>query len=289
MTNPIGCAQLTWQGVEEGVVLDEIAKAGYDGTPPKLDGKRPVRETLSLYRRHGLRPAPGYFAAAYWDIDQRDQIVAEARRAARLVHELGCSEMFVATTGGYTGRSGRTRAAAAGHVSTGDGLTDADFDIFIATVDAVAAATLDEGVVSCFHNHVGTVIETVDELERLLIGVDAQRLFLGPDTGHLAWAGADAAAFCRKHIRRIRSIHLKDIDDRVRRQGVGEQWDYSTFVEHGVFTELGQGCVDVANILESLAAIGYDGWLIVETDVTQLPSAAESATVSREYLRSLGV
>lgn len=289
MTNPIACAQLTWKGVEESIVLEQIFQAGYDGSPPKLDGERPAVETLSLYHQHGLRPAPGYFAAAYWHADLRERIVADARRAARLLRELGCSEMFVATTGDYTGRSGRTRAAAAGHVDPEDALSDAELDIFVATVDAVATATLEEGVASCFHNHVGTVIETVEELERLLERVDPQRLFLGPDTGHLAWAGADPVAFCRRHIRRIRSVHLKDIDDRVRRQGVEEHWDYSTFVSHGIFTELGQGCVDFAGILGSLRAVGYDGWLIVETDITQRPTAAESATISRQYLHSLGV
>ena len=32
----------------------------------------------------------------------------------------------------------------------------------------------------------------------------------------------------------------------------------------------------------------FDGWLIVETDVTQQPTAYESARISREYLNTLG-
>lgn len=287
MRYPIGCAQLTWKGVEESVVLDEIARAGYDGTPPKLDGKRPVEETMRLYEKHGLRPAPGYFSAPLWQADKQDQIIADASRAAKLVRGFACSEMFVAAGGDYTARSGRARSEAAGSVAPDDGLSDDEIETFVATLDAVAGATLDQGVASCFHNHVGTVIETAAELEVLLERVAPQRLFLGLDTGHLAWGGADAAAFCAKHAERIRSIHLKDIDEAVRRQGVAGRWDYSTFVDHGIFTELGKGCVDIASILESLGAVGYDGWLIVETDVTQLPTAFESATVSRQYLRSL--
>ena len=82
---------------------------------------------------------------------------------------------------------------------------------------------------------------------------------------------------------------MKDIDPRVLAEGVANGWDYGTFSAHGIFAELGEGMVDYPPILRILADAGFDGWMIVETDVTQKPSAAESARISRDYLRRIGL
>jgi inosose dehydratase len=283
MTPPIACAQLTWKGIAEDTVLAEIGSAGYDGAVAKYD--RPAADTATIFARHGLKPAPGYYGATFWKPEEREQIVAGACRAAVVMRELGCAQLFVAASGEYVGAGGRTRRQVAGHVGTEDGLTDAEFAKFAETLNAVGAATLAEGVSTCFHNHVGTVIETAAEFDRLLAATDPGTVFLGPDTGHLTWGGADAAAFCAKHADRIRAVHLKDIDEGVRRRGVAGEWDYRTFVEHGIFAELGAGSVDLPAVLAIVA--GLD-WVIVETDVTQQPTALQSATISRDHLRSLG-
>jgi inosose dehydratase len=80
---------------------------------------------------------------------------------------------------------------------------------------------------------------------------------------------------------------VKDIDPKVLAEGVAQGWDYSAFSDHGIFTELGQGFVDFPALVDLLRTNGFTGWIVVETDVTQLPTALESATISRDYLRSL--
>jgi inosose dehydratase len=285
----VGCGQITWRGVAEAEVLDDIARAGYDGSPPRLGSDRSAHATVELYHRHGLEPAPCYFSAPFWRRDARDAILAQATHAACFVRELGCTELYVAADGEYVGRSGRTRRQAAGHVTPDDALSADEFRVLADTLNAVGERSLREGVRSCFHNHVGTVIETGDEVDQLLARTDPDLVFLGPDTGHLAWAGIDVVDFCRRHLRRIKTMHLKDIDAGVRARGRQHGWDYRTFVEYGIFTELGDGCVDFPAVLGALAGIGFGGWLIVETDVTQMPSAFDSARTSRRYLRGLGL
>ncbi len=285
----VGCGQVTWRNGAERQALRDIHEAGYDGSPPKLTPPRSAASTLELYRRYGLRPAPCYFNAQLWQRELRDEIVAGARRAAVFSRELGCRELYVAAGGAYQAPGGRARLAAAGHVTPGDGLTAREAGTLADTLTMVGEATLREGVRSCFHNHVGTVVETEEEIERLLAGTDPAFVFLGPDTGHLAWAGVDPVAFCRRHEDRILTLHLKDIDGDVCRRGREEGWDYATFAGNGVFAELGDGGVDVPGLLALLRERGFDGWLIVETDVPRRPTALESATVSRDYLRGLGL
>jgi inosose dehydratase len=167
-------------------------------------------------------------------------------------------------------------------------MTDAEFEQFAKTLDKVGQITMDQGVLSCFHNHVGSTIETREEIDRLFDMVDRKLVFQGPDIGHLAWAGADVVQFCRDYAQDIKTVHLKDIDPNVLKEGLENEWDYATFSAHGIFAELGEGFVDFPAVFDILSKANYEGWIVVETDVTQKPTALESATISRNYLRSIG-
>jgi inosose dehydratase len=209
---------------------------------------------------------------------------------AAVSRALGCTELYVAPGGfDYVTRSGKTRRETAGHVRPEDSLTDDEFAIFAETLNLAGEITLAEDVKSCFHNHVGTVIETRAEVDHLLALTDPSLVFLGPDTGHLAWAGAEPVAFFSDYAERIKTAHLKDIDAAVRDRGHAAGWDYGSFTDAGVFVELGEGCVDFPALLAILRAAGFAGWLIAETDVTQKPTPYDSAAISREYLRGLGL
>jgi inosose dehydratase len=294
----VGCGQITWlrftqQGAEwsapEEQVLAEIARAGYDGAPAG-PGQRTPEEARALYASVGMRPAPGYYSADFWKADQRDTIVANASAFADYTRALGLTEMYVATGGwDYTTQAGQTRPQLAGRIREEHGLSDGEMRQFAATLAEVCEAARERGVTCCFHNHVGTVIETRAELERLLALIDPGLLALGPDTGHLAWAGDDPVAFCRDYAARIKTLHVKDIDAGVAAEGRALGWDYRTCVAHGVWTELGEGQIDFGAIFDSLKRAGFSGWAIVETDVTQKASAFESARICREYLRGIGI
>lgn len=286
----IGCGQLTWSGMSEDDVLAEIATAGYDGAPGGIRADRSPKETIAVFAEHGLVPAPPYFSGRFWVPDEEDRLLGAATTAARYVRGLGLTELYVATEGfADTFPNGKTRAEIAGQVTEADALTSQQFDHFGRLLSEFGRRTLAEGVASCFHNHVGTVIETAWELDQLLQRCDDSAVFLGLDTGHIAWAGDDAAAVCARYDGRIRTLHLKDVDPIVRDRGVAEGWGYMAFNDGGVFAELGEGCVDFPAIIDRLRARDFSGWLIVETDKTMKATALESALISRQYLQSLGL
>ena len=294
----IGCVPITWgkwrrEAPEEWTedrVLREVAQAVYEGVSsgPKPDkSPREVVESLAAY---GLKPAPGYLGADYWKPEALPDLRERAKRVAEFHREAGLTEVFVAAGGfDYASRaSGKTRRELAGHVGEGDGLSDEEYKRFAERLHEIGGILLREGVRPCFHNHVGTVIETRGEVDRLFALLDPAVIFQGPDTGHLAWAGADVTQFFRDYADRIKTAHLKDIDASVRDRGRQEEWDYGKFTSEGVFVELGEGCVDFPELMRILEGAGFSGWLLAETDVTQKPSALESATVSRDYLKSIG-
>ena len=288
----IACGQLTWgPKIPEEQVLAEIAQAGYDGAPVGLRAGRTAVETLAMLERHGLRPAPGYLRAAFWEPKHQTEILDLAEQMAGFHQALGLTEMYVAAAGfdSYTGRSGRTRSQASGHVTAADGMADGEYKQFAQTLNQVGAITLSRGVRSCFHNHVGSTIETRQEVDRLFALVDSDLVFQGPDIGHLVWAGVDPLQFCRDYAASIKTLHVKDINPDVLEEGVARGWDYAAFSAHGIFAELGEGCVDFPALFSALSEAGFAGWVVVETDVTQKATALESAIISREYLRGIGL
>lgn len=286
----LGCGAVTWRGVPEEEVLDDISSAGYAGAPWTSRNARTAGAIRELYERHGLVAAPGYFGSNFWDSSKRAEHLATARRYAEISQELGVTELYVAD-GGFNQQSpaGRTRRAAVAHVTAEDALPEKQFRIMTDTLQAIGEVLLEKGVRACFHNHGGTFVETEDEIERLLAATDPEIVFLGPDTGHLAWAGVDVIEFTQRHAPRIKTMHLKDVDLAVRDEGSAAGWDYGTFEDNAIWAEIDEGDLDFGRLFEILGGAGFRGWLIVETDVTQRSSPRESATVSRENLRRLGI
>lgn len=287
----IGCGQITWRGVPAEQVLAEIAQAGYAGAPAGPQEGKSTAEILAGYAKFGLKPAPGYLGADYWDKTQEETILQRARAQAAFAKEAGLTELYVAAGGftSYTTSRGLTRSQIAGNVRPEDAMTDAEYTQFAKTLNAVGEITLAQGVKSCFHNHVGSTIETREEIDRLWSLVDHNVIFMGPDTGHLAWAGADVIQFCRDYAASIKTIHVKDINPQVLAAGVPAAWDYATFSAKGIWTELGQGAIDFPAVFQILGDAGFSGWIIVETDVTQLATPLESAIISRQYLQKIGL
>lgn len=287
----IGCGQITWpRDVSEEKILGEIADAGYAGAPLAPKPATAPADRVALFARHGLAPAPGYLGADFWDVTKYDAIVAQAQTYAEFARDVGCDCCYVAAnTDNQMVRNGRTRMQAAGHVTAADGMSDAEWRQFIRTISDVGTIMKRYGVTAAFHNHVGSVIETRAELDMLMQHTDPALLALGPDTGHMAWAGGDVTDMVQTYAQRIVTMHIKDVNPVAATLARTQHADYRGAERLGVWTELGQGCVDFPAIVAALKAADFAGWLIVETDVTQLPSARESAMQSRAYLRSLGL
>ncbi|MEU6718505.1 TIM barrel protein [Nonomuraea sp. NPDC046802] len=140
-------------------------------------------------------------------------------------------------------------------------LDAAGWATLLANLDRIAAAL---GPRASLHPHVGTMIETRDEVERVLAD---SSIPLCLDTGHLLIGGTDPAALVKSVPSRIAHVHLKDVDARIAGQVSGGALTYTQAVRAGVYRPLGQGDVDVAGIVAGLDGGGYEGWFVMEQDV----------------------
>ena len=106
----IACSTITWgRGTPQEQMLAEIAQAGYEGAPagPRLS----AQETIELFKRYGLTPGSGYLGADFWNPEQEEAILERARHQAQFMHDIGCTELYVAAGGfgGYVTARGKTR------------------------------------------------------------------------------------------------------------------------------------------------------------------------------------
>jgi inosose dehydratase len=177
------------------------------------------------------------------------------------------------------------RTAVAGKVTSDDELLVSEWKVFVMTLSQVCQIFIDEGIRPCFHSHAGSVIETIREIEILFNEMKPELLFMGPDTGQLAFGGIEPVEFFKKYYSIIHAVHLKDLLlDRLH-EGLSKQWNYNQFVSNGIYTELGHGDVDLKGIIAILKQSNYPGVYVVETDVPTKKTMYESNLVSREFLR----
>lgn len=142
------------------------------------------------------------------------------------------------------------------------------------------------GMKLVYHHHMGTVVQTAAEIDKMMDMTDPDKFSLLFDSGHLAYCGEDYVEVLKKHVNRVKHVHLKDIRPDIVKKVKDEKLSFLQGVRAGAFTVPGDGCIDFAPIFDILDAAGYKGWMIVEAE--QDPAKAnplEYALKAREYIR----
>ena len=142
-------------------------------------------------------------------------------------------------------------------------LDDSQWATLLANLDRLAGAANDRGVLAVLHPHVGTMVETRSDVDRVLQGANIK---LCLDTGHLLIGGTDPLALTRQVPDRIAHAHLKDVDAELAARVQAGELTYTEAVRKGMYTPLGAGDVDIAGIVTALRANGFDGWFVMEQD-----------------------
>ena len=268
----VGCHSITWGGVvgdATGVTsvkdlsyrsygsieraVGDIAAAGHAGIE-MFDGNlfdyadRP-EELQGLLSDAGLELASAYTGGNFIYSEILDEELVRVGRAAKLAQLFGAGSLVV---GGGARRSSGTRPE--------------DYQALGSALDQVCDIAEAHGLVACYHPHLTTIVESPDELDRLM---PLTRMAFCPDTGHLAAGGGDPAALIRSYGNRLQHVHLKDVR-----------------LEPLEFVPLGQGSVDFSDVLAAVLESGYDGWLMVELD-SYPGDPAEAAQISKAYLDRL--
>lgn len=258
----IGYAAITW-GDDLTEAISDISSLGYEGVQLRANAVKLFPDPAVLKEKLGS--ANLIFTA----LSSGDIALDPSEEAANLAMHEGHAKYLSAAGGMYLQVLGTFR-------------TDGNFtsDEYIRTgklLTEVGKRAADHGVQIAFHNHMGSIAQSPEQLERVLDAADPRYVKLLLDVAHYKQGGGDPAVAVRQYAHRLLFVHFKDV----------KPTDTSNGYE---FVELGEGTVDLHAVVSALRAIHFHNWAIVEFDrepkgSTRTPK--QSAELSKTYIEQI--
>lgn len=285
----IASAPVSWGVMEEtdttvwpaaARVLDEIVSAGYNGTELGPHGYYPTEaeHLRSALASRGLTLTSAFVPVRWFQPPRLASDIDALMSVARLLADLHCPFVVIADGMAQPGEPSPDQAA---------------WKTAAAAMESVARRLRELNLQTVVHLEAGSHLATPEEQDRLCSLTDPDLIGICLDTGHYAYSFGNPRDAVRQYGKRIRYVHLKDVDPAVRERVARGGLDFYTAVRSGVFTPLGRGCADIAGVVADLLSVGYAGWMVAEQDVLMpLPAGKtplENARASREFLRELGL
>ena len=263
-------------------IVSEMALAGFTGC--EIGNKYPsdpveLKKQLDL---RGMRIASRWFSS-FLLTKPYEEVEAEFIRELDFLAAVGANRINVSEQSYSIQGKTDVPILTGGHKYV---MNDAEWDRFCDGLNKLGRVARERGFKLCFHHHMGTVVQSSEETDRMMANTDPEDVFLCYDTGHFTFAGEDPLAMLKKYVDRVGHVHLKDMRLSVVEEVRKNNWSFLTAVRNGAFTVPGDGDVDFDPVFEVLADAGYQGWLLVEAE--QDPAKAdplEYAIKGRTYIR----
>lgn len=260
-------------------VLQEMQDLGFAATEFGPEGFLPAEPEAKavLLEKYGMRAVGGFVPVVLHDGAQDPLPVIEAELKGFIAAGAGTLVLAAAT-------------GVDGYDAARPQLDEDGWATLFGNIRRIQEAASAAGIAVALHPHAGTMVETQDDLDRVLAGTDVAICF---DTGHMLIGGIDPVAFARQHAGRVSHAHLKDVSLAAARQVQAGEKTYYDAVVDGLYRPLGQGDIDIRAIVLSLAEAGFDGWYVLEQDnVVQAEPATGAgpigdARASLDYLKSI--
>ena len=257
--------------------LEEASQAGYIGV--ESGGKFP-KDSLVLIpklEKYNLSLCSGWYGA-----NLRKNSVKEEKQYLQQQLKLfqDCKSpciVFAEVSGSIQGDANRK-------LSTRPQMNTEEWKNFCEKISEIGKYLEDQGMPLAYHHHMGTVIETQEDTERLMEDThDSVKLTL--DTGHMLFAKGDSKKIFENYNSRIKHVHCKDIRKNVLEKSLKEDLSFREAFLEGAFTVPGDGCIDYKPLFDILKKNNYSGWLVVEAEQDpQKANPLEYAIKGYKYL-----
>lgn len=289
MNARIASAPISWGVIEVpdwGIQLDrdrvlgEMVSLGITATEFGPEGFLPdaPAERARVLADAGLSAVGGFFPAVLHKSavpGSADDPLPAIERELEAYIAAGASTLVLAAATGLDGYDAAPE------------LSDTEWATLLENLDRVKRAAAAVGVVATLHPHLGTVVETPEDVARVIEG---STIGLCLDTGHFTLGGGNPVDLVTRHADRIVHAHLKDVSVAVAERVRAGEIDYREGVRSGMYQALGDGDASVGEIVDALVEAGYDGWYVLEQDTVveneaDAARALENARKSVEFIR----
>lgn len=164
--------------------------------------------------------------------------------------------------------------------------SESDWEKLAAGLNHLGELAQEKNMNIVYHHHMGTGVQTTEEIDKLMELTDPNLVNLLFDTGHLVFSGENPLHILEKYLPRIKHVHLKDIRQEVVERVKEQKLSFLQAVKEGAFTVPGDGVINFVPVFNMLAEYGYEGWFVVEAE--QDPAKAnpfEYALKARQYIK----
>ena len=267
MSVKLGVAPIAWSnddmpelGGETSLeqCLQEASQAGYIGV--ESGGKFPKKssELIPKLNTYNLKLCSGWYGANLRknSVEEEKELIKEQLQLFK-----DCKApclVFAEVSGSIQGDPNRK-------LSSRPKMDNDEWKTFVKKISEMAKYLEGEGMPLAYHHHMGTVIESQEDTERLLDNTD-DCVKLTLDTGHLLFAKGDSKKILQNYSERIKHVHCKDIRKNVLEKSLKEDLSFRAAFLEGAFTVPGDGCIDYKPLFEILKEKDYSGWLVVEAE-----------------------
>ena len=238
--------------------LKETRLAGFSGT--ELGGKFPnnPNSLKIVLDAHELKLISGWYSGTLLKNKLNDEKI-KLDKMLKLFVKVGASVLVYGETYN-TVQNNKDKP-----LNSRPRLSEFDIKQYGQDLSNLADYCLDKGVPLSFHHHMGTVVETQNEIEQLM---DNTRESVGLllDTGHLLFANGDYEKIISAFGNRINHVHAKDIRENILKKVDKTKDSFLDCVLNGIFTVPGDGCINYRKFIKRLKDIKYSGWIVVEAE-----------------------
>ena len=260
--------------------LFEARSAGFRGI--ELGGKFPRNPGTIKYllNKFNLEMPGGWYGAHLNERSVEEEWQAMQNQIE--LHKLINSSVFI-----FADVSGSIQGEPIIPLSKRPILKDNEWDDYCNKISEISKRLSDIGLPMSYHEHMGTIIQSEQDVYRLLDNTDDKTSLLF-DTGHILFAEGDYESILKKYVSRVNHVHCKDIRKEILNRSLSNDSSFRDSFLEGVFTVPGDGCINYKPLFKTLYDNKYSQWLIVEAE--QDPKKAnplEYAKIGHEYLNRI--
>ncbi len=264
----LGYASITWNG-NDRQAIEDISSLGFPGIQLRSNVVKDIpdpHETQKLLEQHHLTLVA--LSSGGVSVEAPDEKAEVEKHAANAKYTHDARGLYLQVTDNKPKRD----------------LTADDYKKLGRLLTEVGKRSADLGVKLGYHNHMGSMGQSPEQVDRVLDASDPRYVKLELDVAHYVQGGGDPVKAILKYRDRLLFMHIKDVESIPKEQ--------STRGRDFRFVELGRGRVDVPAVFKALEDVNFRGWAIVELD--EVPDRSrtpkDSALISKTYLHDrLGI
>lgn len=260
--------------------VSEMAFAGFKGTEVGNKYPRDTKVLKKALNMRGIEICNAWFSACF-TTKSEEEALKEFIEHRDFLYEMGAKIIGAAEVGNSI-----------------QGLNEPIFDAkpvytkeqwekVVRGYNLMADLAEEKGMKLACHHHMGTGVQTMEEIHRFMESVQSN-VYLLYDSGHIYYSEGtydSCIELLEKYADRIAHVHLKDVRPEIIKKVREEKLSFLDGVRAGTFTVPGDGAIDFTPIFKILNDKGYEGWMVVEAE--QDPAKAnplEYALKARKYI-----